>query len=67
MMMYSFNSKEYTYDDIDCHFVVCQKCFWTATIFNSAKEGNSQNKSIKTCPICSADNISMYPIFTHDT
>jgi hypothetical protein len=69
MAMYSFKLQDQilAYEDIDCSFIVCQKCFWTATIFNSAKEGNSQNKSIKTCPICSADNISMYPIFTHDT
>jgi hypothetical protein len=64
--MYSFKLQDqiWAYEDIDCQFVVCQNCFWAATIFNSAKKVNSQNKSIKICPICSADNISMYPIFT---
>jgi len=33
-----------TYEDIDCRFVVCHKCFWTATIFNSAKGKNSKKK-----------------------
>jgi hypothetical protein len=38
--MYSLKLRDHIwgYDDIDCRFVLCQKCFWTATIFNSAKE-----------------------------
>jgi hypothetical protein len=69
VIMYSFKLQDYigTYEDIDCRFVVCHKCFWTATIFNSAKWKNSKNKGIKACPICSANDISIYPIFTHDT
>ena len=39
--MYSFNSKDQAYDYVDCHFVICQKCFWTATIFGTAKKGDS--------------------------
>jgi hypothetical protein len=69
MTMHSFKLQDHiwAYEDIDCRFVVCQKCFWTATIFNSAKANNSQNKSMKACPICSYNNISIYPIFTHAT
>ena len=36
--MYSFNSKDQAYDYVDCHFVICQKCFWTTTIFGIAKK-----------------------------
>jgi hypothetical protein len=63
-MMYSFNSKEYAYDDIDCSLVVCQKCFWTATIFRTARKEHSQNMS--ACPICSCKNISTFSILIHD-
>ena len=59
-------SKRWSYEDVDCCFIVCQKCFWAATIFNSAKAGNSQNKNIRVCPICSTNNISIYSIFRHD-
>jgi hypothetical protein len=38
-------AKRCSYEDIDCQFVVCQKCFWMATIFNSAKKVNSQSKN----------------------
>jgi len=54
------------YEGIDCSFVVCKKYFWTPTIFGSVKEIKKQNKSIYTCPICSDNNISVYPILTHD-
>ena len=62
--MYSFNSKYQTYDNIDCHFVICQKCFWTATIFSAAKKGKSQNMS--AYPICSCKNISTFSILIHE-
>jgi ribosomal protein S27E len=60
MTMY-LQDKMWDYDDIDCQFVVCQKCYWTATIF---KKRN--NQTIITCPICSAKNISAYSVLIHD-
>jgi hypothetical protein len=62
--MYSFNSEEHAYDDIDCSFVVCQKCFWTATIFSRASKRNSQNMG--ACPICSCKNISTFSILINN-
>ena len=62
MTMY-LQAKRCSYEDIDCHFVVCQKCFWTATIFSSAKK----SKNMKICPICSANNISIYSISRNNT
>jgi hypothetical protein len=53
--------KRCSYDDIDCHFVVCQKCYWAATIY---KQRN--NKTIVSCPICSGKNISLFSILAHD-
>ena len=60
MTMY-LQDKKWDYDDIDCHFVVCQKCYWVATIF---KKRN--NKTIKTCPMSYAKNIASYPVLIHD-
>ena len=54
------------YDDIDCHFIICQTCFWTATMFNSHKKGNSQNTTMSACPICSSKNISICSIRIND-
>ena len=65
MMMHYFNSKDQIYDEVNCHFVICQKCFWTATIFSTAaRKGNNRNMS--ACPICSCENISTFSILVHE-
>jgi hypothetical protein len=40
-------------------FVLCESCFWSATIFKST-QNNVQ--IINSCPICSNDNISLIPL-----
>jgi hypothetical protein len=71
--MYFLNSfdQNWTYNNIDCYFAICETCFWTATIFNSVKKwnkygDNSHKRSISTCPICSSKNISMISIPIHE-
>jgi hypothetical protein len=61
MTMYLRDRRKWDYEDIDCQFVVCQKCYWTATVFNKRN-----NQAIKTCPICCVKNISAYSILIHD-
>jgi hypothetical protein len=43
----------------DHHFVLCESCFWGATIFKSDKK---KERIINTCPVCFNDNsISLIP------
>ena len=43
----------------DHHFVLCESCFWSATIFKSDKK---KELIINTCPVCFNDNsISLIP------
>jgi hypothetical protein len=60
--MYSLKSfdQNWTYNNIDCYFVVCQTCFWTATILDLAeKRYNHRNPDgiISTCPMGSSGTI----------
>ena len=42
------------------HFVLCESCFWSATIFKSDKK---QEQIINTCHICfDENNISLIPL-----
>jgi hypothetical protein len=44
----------------NCHFALCELCFWSATIF---KLGNKQEQIINVCPVCFNDNsISLIPL-----
>jgi hypothetical protein len=40
-------------------FVLCESCFWSATILRPG-EGNVHGTN--SCPICSSDNISVLPL-----
>jgi hypothetical protein len=41
-------------------FVLCESCFWSATIFKSDKK---QEQIINTCPVCFNDrSISLIPL-----
>ena len=34
------------YNDIDCQFLICELCFWTATIFNLTEKWEKDNIKI---------------------
>jgi len=40
-------------------FVLCESCFWSATILRS---GRKKVHITNFCPICSSDNISLIPL-----
>ena len=43
------------------HFVLCESCFWSATIFKSADK--KKERIITTCPTCFNDHsISLIPL-----
>ena len=48
------------YSTDDHHFVLCESCFWSATIFKSDKK---KGQIINTCPTCFNDHsISLIPL-----
>ena len=60
-------SQSWTYSNIDCDFVICQRCFWCATVLNLLKKENNNNNSkhnitTNNCPVCSSKNISIISI-----
>lgn len=64
--MHSLNSfdQNWTYNNVDCCFVVCQTCFWTAIILDLAgKRDNHGNLDgiTSTCPMSSSKNIPYLP------
>jgi len=59
--------ESWIYNDIDCQFAICEKCFWSATVFRSAERRNTNNinrdkRILHSCPICSSGNISLIAI-----
>lgn len=58
------------YTDINCNFVICQRCFWSATVFNLIRKQNKNNngydRTIDNCPLCSNKNISIISILIHE-
>ena len=63
--------QSWIYNNINCNFVICQRCFWNATVFNLVKKENRDNnerhnRTIKNCPICSTKNISIISIPVDD-
>jgi hypothetical protein len=55
----AYNNSSNSYYTDNCHFVLCQLCFWNATIFKSDLQDHKTN----TCPICFNDNsISLIPL-----
>lgn len=56
-------------NNISCQFVICESCFWTATVFNLNKKwdkNSPRRTTVNTCPMCSSKNISIISISTHD-
>ena len=59
--------ESWMYNDIDCQFAICETCFWSATVFKSAEQQNTNNNNsdkgiFHTCPMCSSSNISLITI-----
>ena len=56
--------QSWIYNNINCNFVICQRCFWCATVFNvvrkQSKNNSGNNKDINNCHMCSSKNISDY-------
>jgi hypothetical protein len=52
------NKNNYTTTD-NCHFALCESCFWSATIFKSYIQEHKTN----TCPVCfNVNSISLIPL-----
>jgi hypothetical protein len=47
----------------DRQFVLCESCFWSATILRS---GERNMHITSSCPVCSSDNISLIPLTSDD-
>jgi hypothetical protein len=52
-------SVEYNNYTTDRYLILCESCFWNATIFKSDKK---QEQIINTCPICFNSSISQIPL-----
>src|SRR5215469_17869397 len=50
-------------EDTDRKFVLCESCFWSATIFNSTQKNV---RTINYCPVCSNKTISLIPLASDD-
>jgi hypothetical protein len=63
--MYSINSsvvQSYPRDpSVDRQFVLCESCFWSATIFKSKVEENV-SRNLGMCPVCFNKDIAIIPI-----
>jgi hypothetical protein len=63
----SSSTESWMSNDIDCQFAICETCFWSATIFKSAEQQNTNNNNsdkdiFHSCPMCSNSNISLITI-----
>jgi hypothetical protein len=67
---YSSNNQiSHIYNNIHCQFLICESCFWTATILNLVKKWDKNNRhrtALSSCPMCSSKNISMISILTYN-
>lgn len=62
-MHYSVNSQiESSYISAR-QFLLCETCFWTATIFKSTQKDAT---IINSCPVCSSDNVATIPLTDGD-
>jgi hypothetical protein len=63
-MNYSLNPQvERSYNTPARQFVLCESCFWSATIFKSTQKNVHIYNS---CPVCSSDSISLIPLTNDD-
>ena len=59
-MNYSLTPQvESSYNTPARQFVLCESCFWSATIFESTQK---QIQIYNSCPVCSKSNISLIPL-----
>jgi hypothetical protein len=59
-MNYSLNPQaESSYNTPARQFILCDSCFWSATIIKSTQRREHINNS---CPVCSKSNISLIPL-----
>jgi hypothetical protein len=59
-MNYSLNPQvESSYNTHARQFVLCESCFWSATILKSTQK---QVHIYNSCPVCSNSNISLIPL-----
>jgi hypothetical protein len=56
-MDYSINTLIEAY--ADRQFALCESCFWSGTILNSAQNNIRINNY---CPVCSNNNVSLIPL-----
>ena len=63
-MHYSINSKIESSYVPDRQCLLCETCFWRATIIRSTQKNAI---IINCCPICSNSNISVIPLTNDDT
>jgi hypothetical protein len=55
---------------VDRQFALCESCFWSATILNSAQKNiriincaaSIGSTTINHCPVCSNNNVSLIPL-----
>ena len=65
----SSSTESWMYNDIDCQFAICETCFWSATVFKSAEQHDTNNNNsgkgiFRICPICAGSNISVITFAT---
>ena len=46
----------------EIHFLICQSCFWCASLLRSNDNNNNYNTSTKHCPSCSNKRVESIPI-----
>ena len=57
--------QSWTYDNIDCQFIICEACFWHATIYRFSGQ-HGMNDRIRSCPSCLSNNIYIITITKED-
>ena len=62
-MHYSVNSQIESSYVSDRQFLLCETCFWSATIIRSTQKNAI---IINCCPVCSNSNISVIPLTNDD-
>ncbi len=61
-MQYSVNSQIENSYVSDRQLLLCEICFWSATIIRSTQK----NAIINCCPVCSNSNIAIIPLTNDD-
>jgi hypothetical protein len=65
----SYSIESWLYNDIDCQFAICETSFWSATVFKSEEQHDTNNNNsgkgiCHICPTYAGDNISVITIAT---